>query len=75
MLCDYLAQRIKRCLQFNDPQALIMAIGKVQSDTFKDGQLRSGLKWIDITDVERADVPDIDFGENGRLNECAVTKL
>lgn len=49
--CDYIAERIKRCLQHNDPQALIGAIGKVRGDLNNDGSFVSTKKTIDLSDI------------------------
>lgn len=51
-VCDYLAERIRRCLPHNDPQALIGAVGNVRWDTAKDGTLKSTKKTIDVSDID-----------------------
>lgn len=48
---DYIAQRIKRTLQFNDIQELLIAIGKVKSDLTPEGDLASNDKRLDVTDI------------------------
>lgn len=49
--CDYIAERLKRCLALNDPQALIGAIGQIRWDVCPDGSLASTKKAIDLTDI------------------------
>lgn len=53
-MCFYLAERIKRCLPFNDPQQMLAAIGPARSDVDEDGTLRSDTKTIDLLDYEGA---------------------
>lgn len=51
-LCDYIAERIRRCLPLNDPQALFGAIGPVRWDVTKSGAIKSNKKTIEISDIE-----------------------
>lgn len=49
--CDYIAERIKRCLGHNDPQCLIGAIGQVKWHLNKDGVMVTTKKTIDLSDI------------------------
>ncbi len=61
--CDYIADRIKVCLQYNDPHELLDSIGKVRPDLNEDGSFKSTRKALEVTD------------RNGKRYQVIVTEL